>query len=236
MAQSQIRWKQKDYLSLGRAVANFNKKINELNKEEKKLYLPELKSYKEVKQNITTRSELNRVLKSLKGFTKKGAEELYTTKAGEQITKWERNELTNLIKNAERGLLKSAKNLEIPLKSGYSKAQMGSQEYREILANLRSLKDLELKQGKDFLNMKERLKYFGRLDYDMLKATIFRENWEYALEQSGIKNFENYKLLEKKLNRIKNPKNFYEFIRKSDVAMDLFLYYKPRRGISIWRI
>ena len=36
MAQSQIRWKQKDYLSLGRAVANFNKKINELNKKQKK--------------------------------------------------------------------------------------------------------------------------------------------------------------------------------------------------------
>ena len=25
--QSKIRWQQKDYLSLGRAVANFNKKI-----------------------------------------------------------------------------------------------------------------------------------------------------------------------------------------------------------------
>lgn len=68
--QSKIRWQQKDYLSLGRAVANFNKKINELQKQEKKLYLPELKSYKDIKENIQTRQELNRVINSLKRFSK----------------------------------------------------------------------------------------------------------------------------------------------------------------------
>lgn len=65
---AQIKWKQKDYLSLGRAVANFNKKINELNKEEKKLYLPELKNYKEIKSKILTRNELNRVIRQFKTF------------------------------------------------------------------------------------------------------------------------------------------------------------------------
>ena len=97
--QSKIRWQQKDYLSLGRAVANFNKKINELQKQEKKLYLPELKNYKDIKENIQTRQELNRVINSLKRFTKEGAEDLYVTKAGEQITKWERQELRKTNKN-----------------------------------------------------------------------------------------------------------------------------------------
>ena len=97
--QSKIRWQQKDYLSLGRAVANFNKKINKLQSEEKKLYLPELKNYKDIKQNIQTRSELNRVINSLKRFSKEGAEDLYVTKAGEQITKWERKELRKTNKN-----------------------------------------------------------------------------------------------------------------------------------------
>ena len=94
-----IRWQQKDYLSLGRAVANFNKKINELQKQEKKFYLPELKNYKDIKENIHTRSELNRVINSLKRFSKEGAEDLYVTKAGEQITKWERQELRKTNKN-----------------------------------------------------------------------------------------------------------------------------------------
>lgn len=226
--QSKIRWQQKDYLSLGRAVANFNKKINKLNKEEKKLYLPELKNYKDIKENIQTRQELNRVINSLKRFSKKGAEDLYTTRAGEQLTKWERGELEKQIKIAERGLKESAKALEIPMKSGYSKAQMGSQEYREILANLRSLKNFELKKGGDFTRMKERIAKYGNLDYKMVKATIFRENFMEALKQSGAENFENFSLLEKKMNRIKNPINFYEFIKNSNVFMDIFDYYKPR--------
>ena len=66
---SKIKWQQKDYVTLGKAVANFNKKINELNKEEKKLYLPDTITYKEVKENIVTRNELNRVIKSLKRFS-----------------------------------------------------------------------------------------------------------------------------------------------------------------------
>lgn len=97
--QSKIKWQQKDYLSLGRAVANFNKKINKLQSEEKKLYLPELKNYKDIKENIQTRSELNRIINSLKRFSKEGAEDLYVTKAGEQITKWERKELRKTNKN-----------------------------------------------------------------------------------------------------------------------------------------
>ena len=137
MAQSKIRWKQKDYLSLGRAVSNFNKKINELNKEGKKLYLPETKNYNEIKNKILTRNELNRIIKSLKRFSKEGAEDIYTTKSGEQMTKWERGELANLQRNASRSLRESAKKLESPMSSGYSKAQMGSQEYKEILENLR---------------------------------------------------------------------------------------------------
>ena len=231
MAQSKIKWKQKDYLSLGRAVSNFNKKINELNKEGKKLYLPETKNYNEIKNKILTRNELNRVLKSLKRFSKEGAEDIYTTKSGEQITKWERGELTNLQRNASRSLRESAKKLEIPMSSGYSKAQMGSQEYKEILANLRSIKNLELKKGGDFLNMKERLQYFGSLDYKMLKATIFRENFEKALSESGAENFENYNLLKKKLNRIQNPIKLFEFLQNSNVFMDLFEYYKEGDGI-----
>ena len=100
--QSKSRWQQKDYLSLGRAVANFNKKINKLQSEEKKLYLPELKNYKDIKENIQTRQELNRVINSLKRFSKEGAEDLYVTKAGEQITKWERKELRKANKNCRK--------------------------------------------------------------------------------------------------------------------------------------
>lgn len=79
--QSKIQWKQGDYIKLGRAVADFNRKVNKLQAEENKLYLPNLIEYKEAKENITTRQELNRLVNSLRRFNREGAEELYTTKA-----------------------------------------------------------------------------------------------------------------------------------------------------------
>lgn len=88
-----IKWRKQDYLSLGKAVSNFNKKINELNKEEKKLYLPETVSYKDIKSKIYTRNELNRIINSLKRFNKEGAENPVLTRDYNVITKWEQQEL-----------------------------------------------------------------------------------------------------------------------------------------------
>lgn len=69
-----------DYITLGKAVSNFNKKIREIRNEENKLYLPEEQNYKDIRNEIVTRSQLNSVINSLRRFSKEGAEELYTTK------------------------------------------------------------------------------------------------------------------------------------------------------------
>ena len=63
----------------------------------------------------------------------------------------------------------------------------------------------------------------------MVKATIYRENFMKALENS--KEMEGYDLLVKRLNRIKNPVNFYNYVRKSDVMSDIFVYYKQGDGL-----
>lgn len=93
MAESVIRWSRSDYVKLGKAVSNFNRTINEHETLENKLYLPKEIEYKEIKEKITTRKELNRVIKSLRRITADNALELYETEAGEQITNWERKEL-----------------------------------------------------------------------------------------------------------------------------------------------
>ena len=103
---------------------------------------------------------------------------------------------------------------------------MGSLEYRNILAQIRNLKQLEQKRGLEFTRLKDRINKLGNVDYKMIKATIYRENFMNALEPS--KNMEGYDLLVKRLNRIKNPINFFEYIQKSDAFSDIFLYYKPR--------
>lgn len=261
-----IKWQKKDYITLGKAVSDFNKKINKLNKEESKLYLPDTISYKNIKSKIYTRNELNRIINSLRRFNKAGAELPIETKGGNIITKWESQELGKQIRIAKRGLKSTIAELEKPYSAGFSKAQMGSTEYREAQANLKSLekaeeeikpsnyqkglqkaelhkealkeirniKEMEIKKTGDFIRLKDRLQTYGTLDYKYMKATIFRENFEKALEESSFKNMENYKILEDKLKRIKNPIKFYEFIKNSNVFMDIFEYYKPRGRYSLW--
>ena len=85
-------------------------------------------------------------------------------------------------------------------------------KYKEIVAQIRSLKKLEKKTGNDFVRLKARIKKIGTLDYDMVKATIYRENFLYAL--GFAENMDGYNLLTRRLNRIKNPVNFYNFVKK----------------------
>ena len=68
MSNYQIRWKRGDYISLGKAVSDFNKKIKELEKLDNNITLPDEITYKKAKSQIKTRYELNRYIKSLRRF------------------------------------------------------------------------------------------------------------------------------------------------------------------------
>ena len=58
--QYNIRWKQGDYIKLGKAVAEFNRKISKIQTEENKMYLPAFEKYE---------WQFNRVINSLKRFS-----------------------------------------------------------------------------------------------------------------------------------------------------------------------
>lgn len=219
MADSRINWKRGDFVRLGRAVSDFNKKINELNKEERKLYLPEKIDYKEAKENITTRRELNRLINSLRRFQKEGAEDLYITEGGETITKWERRELGIQSRIAQTRLRAELKNLEKPLESGFSRVQMGSIRAREIEAQIKNLKQIETKRGYEFNALKRRIMSQGASDYTMKKAIVFREN--YLNEMKKYSHFDNYDKLMKKLNSFSNPVSFFNFVSQNELTGDL---------------
>ena len=63
---NKIRWSRSDSITLGKAVSNFNKTVQKLEQEESNLLLPDVISFKDLKSDITTRRELNRIIKSLK--------------------------------------------------------------------------------------------------------------------------------------------------------------------------
>lgn len=219
MAQSRIKWKQTDYLQLGKAVKEFNRKIDRLQALEEKSYLPSKIDYQEAKENIATRSELNRILKSLRRFKTEGAEELYTTKAGEEISRWERNELAIQSRITSRRLKNELKALDRPLENGFSRAEMGSQRPREIEAKLNKIKKIEELKGYEFKRLQEQLKNWGTSDYEMKKAIIYRDNYMRELEKYS--HLDNYDVLMKQLKNISNPLRFYEFMSRNELTQDL---------------
>lgn len=216
MARGEIRWKKGDYISLGKAVSNFNKKINELQKEENKTYLPELNDYKEIKQEINTRRELNRYINSLKRFMRTGAEQLYETEAGEQITKWERRELGINVGIATRNLNKELATLSQSTEVGFSRAEMGNSRVREIQAQLKNLHNIEKAKGYDFNLLRLRAKRYGATDYEWKMSKIYREN--YLKEMEKYRNFEGYDKLINTLYQITNPIEFYRFVSRNELT------------------
>lgn len=223
--QYSINWKRSDYITLGKAISKFNKKINELQSEENKLYLPDLINYKDIKENIKTRTELNRVVNSLRRFSKEGAEELYITEAGEQITKWERKELGIMSRTAQKRLTQELKELNEPNKEGISKVQMGSLRQKEIEAQLKNLKKIEEKAGYEFERLKRRIEYLGTSDYTLKMSYVYRKNFMEQLENLK-KNSPEFQRVYDYFNDIKNPIEFFNVTQRSDILSDFFLWYQ----------
>lgn len=216
---SLIRWKKGDYIKLGQAVSRFNKIINELDDDERK-YLPELKDYKDIKEHISSRKELNRVINSLR---RANVENLVATKSfdsGEEVSKWEFSE----IKKAKRRALKNLEVERAGILQGRQSIGMGDERLSEIKAIEDSFNRLNEKTGSDLARLKQRIFAIGRSDYKLSRDELFMKNFYTALE--GISNFQNYDILKRELDKIKNPTKFYEYVSKSPVLMDLFLWYK----------
>ena len=216
---SLIRWKRGDYVRLGRAISKFNKVINEIEIDEKDV-LPELKNYKELKESINSRKELNRVINALNRANIKTLTDTVVYESGEEVTRWESSEINKAMRRALRNL----ESERAGILSSRESIGMGDERLSEIKAIERSFESLGERKGSEFERIKERIFSLGRSDYKITRDKQFRENFYKALE--GISNFQNYGILKHELDKIKNPTKFYDYVKQSPVLMDLFLWYK----------
>ena len=215
-----IRWTRSDYASLSHAVREFNKTIRELESLDKNVLPPEF-TYKELKDTIYSRKELNRVIKALRRFKKDSQQRVIKLASGQELTQWELSELKKSQKRAisqiqekARGIVESDVNV------------MGDVEFRQLLRTKESIEDLFNRTGSEFRRTAKRTLSWGKYDYDLWKADIYRKNYMNSLQM--MSEYDNYEKLVNKLNSIENPIKFYEFIQRSDILQDLFLYYKDK--------
>lgn len=214
MAEGRISWKNVDNLSLGKAVANFNRKIKRIETEENKGYLPETLDFKDVKENITTRRELNRIIQNLRNFNKEGAEELYQNDAGEEMTKWEKDVLQDEISRGIRRLNKELRSVD------KTKYPFETDVELNLKQRINNLKNFQNVKGFNFKLLKERAFNIGRMDYEMNRSIIYQNNYMKTLERYS--HFDNYDLLINELEKYKNPIRFYNLMKtKGELTEDL---------------
>lgn len=226
--EGMIRWKQGDYIRLGRAVAAFNKKVKSLDSAMGQLGLPDIINYQELKSQIVTRKELNRQIEALKQFKTEGAERL-SEKTEEPITEWEYQQLSKMRDVAVRKAKAELRTLEMPNVQGISRVQMGSERASALRGSIESLKKLETAKGKQFQDITARIKYFGTADASMRHAIVFREN--YLNEMEKYSSFRRYNELMDYLYSIKNPLDFYNTLNgTSELISDL--YYQSNQTYS----
>ena len=215
---SVIRWTRSDYARLSYAVRQFNKTIDKLENIDRNI-LPEEMNYKELRDNIYSRSELNRIVKSLRRFSiKRSQQDIVKTPTGEELTRWEVSELKKAQKRAVSNIQGKMREIVEDMTN-----IMGDTEYKRLKRTKASIEDLFNRGGSDFTRTSMRTLYWGRKDYDLLQAERYRENFMNSLKK--MSNFDNYDILVSKLEKIENPIRFYEYIEKSDILSDLFLYY-----------
>lgn len=221
MADNLIRWKRGDYIKLSKAVNKFNKQVNELQSKGYN-YLPEVKSYQSIKDSIYTRKELNRLVNSMKKFTVETAKKV-ELESGRELSAWEYKEL-KLARNRARRYLEGK--LEVQQRNNpYAKYGLDTKEIEATKKTMASLNKLETKADKFEMNrLIQRIKNLGSYDVEMKRASQYRENYMKALEQ--MSNYDNYDILKGKLDSIKNPEDFYDFVNQSEQLADLFEYYE----------
>lgn len=215
---SKIRWSRSDYISLGKAVASFNKAVGRMT--DTGIIVPEMQSYSELKSSISTRQELNRVISSMKRFTNPMKQQGVRLESGLVITKWEQSEINKAQKRATRRMTRELAGIEATSTYG-----TGVSSANEIKSTLEMFDRIFKSSSSDQFRRRTSVLYNqGRLDYDMKKARIFQENFISAYEKMGRKE------VVELAKSFKNPMDFWNYIKDSGLT-DIQMRYDIEKGI-----
>lgn len=225
---SLIRWKRKDSENLTRAINKFNREVKALKNEN--ITLPDKANYNDLRDHITSRKELEEVINSLNSANRRTLTEVQKLSSGETVSSYEYNEAIRKKDIATKNLIQEMNKIQGE-RNITGNRYMGEERITEIQSTLEAL-DSTFESKENFERMQKRLDFLGRTDYELARNKQFMENFFTALDD--ISNFENAEMLKKELKKIKNPNKFYDYVKKSPILMDIFLWYKEDDGSLIY--
>ena len=225
---SLIRWKRKDSENLTKAINKFNREVKALKNEN--ITLPDKASYNDLRDHITTRKELEEVINSLTSANRRTLTETQKLSSGELVSSYEYNEAIRKKDIATKNLIQEMNKIQSE-RNITGNRYMGEERITEIQSTLEAL-DSTFESKENFERMQKRLDFLGRTDYELARNKQFMENFFTALDD--ISNFEHADKLKKELKKIRNPNKFYDYVKKSPILMDIFLWYKEDDGSLIY--
>ena len=225
---SLIRWTKRDRQRLDSAINKFNKERNKLVKMD--LEVPDKANFTDLVRHITTRRELESNIDSLRSLNEITSTTQVELQSGEKVSLYEYNEVSKRKEQAERNLYIEMQKIQDDRLITQNK-YMGEERITEIQDTLETISDYT-KNAETFSKTARRTSFVGRSDYELARNKLFRENFMKSLD--NVKNFDNYDVLKKELNKYRNPTKFYEYVKKSPILMDIFLWYKSADSYTVY--
>lgn len=228
--QKQIIWTKQSERRLEKAVKDFNKRVQSLKRTRKdKSFLPSEISFVGTRRKIKTQRELERIVKNLSEFKGSKAYKKVKLKSGKELTAWEKKQIEKQKAVAVRRLNKQLKEYKRP------EYRMGPPEYQQAKNALQRIKNIEKLKGKAFEKALTKLEDYASADFEMRRAVLYRKNYMTMLRKT-YQNYDNYLKLVRRLNKIENPLDFYEFIKNSSYGgkvEDIMFMYDTTDGEEI---
>lgn len=230
-----LKWTRSNVAKLSNAVRSFNKEVEKHYEDMDIKALPKLLTYRDVKDRILTKKDLELTLSTLKKIKNKNAFNLESSSSNPnvQYIHWSKMTAERLDKIHQANMTTEAENIRKQFVSKAKKVKIGDQEYNVIhqmssprLSQLESYLERPNIEMLESAGDYERLHlYFDRiLKYgfdssikDMGK--IYQENYLRMFE--GYQNLQGY---DEAVEIIKNmkPEDFYEWAKRNDVNYDDF--------------
>ena len=227
-----IRYDKKLNQEINKTIKNFNQKIARLEKQQREL-LPSKITKKDLKNSVYTRTELQRKLKELQRFSKRGAEEVIETKGGVKLTQYEIQNIKRENARVKRNITREINRLKVNKPKIFGKIQsstfseMGDTDYLNLVARRKALeKDINVLSREEFERFTKLIEKTGKNQQYM--NSVFKENYfEMLTDLAYYFDYDNDKLneLKEKLMNLK-PNDFLKLF-KEDKSIRAILDYYP---------
>lgn len=185
-----IRYDKQLSREIARTVRNFNAKVRRLEKIRREL-VPERVSVASLKEEFTSRADLKRRLRELRGFSARGAEEIITTKGGAKTTRYEYKMIKERARISKIRISRTLTEIGKIAPTVYGKKQahkyseMGSEEISNLKARRESLsKDISKLNQEQFKRYKERV-FNDYSSWNSNKGKKFFDSYMDIIDKAG---------------------------------------------------